>query len=56
VLVEHLVDRARADHVQTLRFWVLPVNVGMKHLLHDLGARFVRSDGPTQCYELDVSE
>jgi GNAT superfamily N-acetyltransferase len=54
-LVEHLVEHARAGQVRTLRFWVLPMNVSMKHLLAALGARFRGGEGPTQRYELDVS-
>ncbi|HJL19699.1 MAG TPA: GNAT family N-acetyltransferase [Sandaracinaceae bacterium LLY-WYZ-13_1] len=56
VLVEHLVERARAaGNVRSLRFWVLPINVGMRHLLEDLGARFRQRDGSTECWELDVN-
>lgn len=54
-LVEHLVEHARTAHVHTLRFWVLPINSGMLHLLRDLGARFHGADGTTQGYDLDVS-
>lgn len=54
-LVERLVEHARGAHIHALRFWVLPINVGMLHLLRDLGARYHASDGTTQAYDLDVS-
>lgn len=54
-LVELLVEHARGAHIHTLRFWVLPINSAMLHLLRDLGARYHASDGTTRAYDLDVS-
>lgn len=55
VLLERILNQARSANLRTLRFWVMARNTGMKHLLQDIGAECRLSEGPLQCYELDVS-